>query len=158
MFTVDLIAGQVVNQLLTPQFDNRNFRVEGRALEPRLTFTKGTVFRAQAGYIWNRKKNTLGNEESSANTVNTEVKYNVLSNTALTARFTFSQIEYNASPNSTVAYVMLNGLLPGQNFLWTADLTQRLSSFLELSFQYEGRKAGTSGVVHIGRAQLRALF
>jgi hypothetical protein len=158
MFTVDLIAGQVVNQLLTPQFDNRNFRVEGRAVEPRLTFTKGTVFRAQAGYIWNRKKNTLGSETSSANTVNTEVKYNVLSNTALTAKFTFSQIEYNASPNTTVAYVMLNGLLPGQNFLWTADLTQRLSSFLELSFQYEGRKAGTSGVVHIGRAQLRALF
>jgi hypothetical protein len=158
MFTVDLIASEVVNQLLTPQFGNRNYRVEGQSLEPRLTFTKGTVFRVQAGYVWDRKKNTFGTEVSSASTLNTEAKYNVLSNTALTARFTFSQIGYNASPNTTVAYVMLNGLLPGQNFLWTADLTQRLSSFLELSFQYEGRKAGTSGVVHIGRAQLRALF
>jgi hypothetical protein len=53
---------------------------------------------------------------------------------------------------------MLDGLLPGQNYLWNVDLTQRLSSFLELNFQYEGRKAGTSGVVHIGRAQIRALF
>ncbi len=158
MFTVDMIARLLVNQLLTPEFNNRNFTVEGQSLEPRLTYTRGTVFRAQVGYLFDQKDNTAGTEKSSANTVNAEFKYNVLSNTSLTARFTFSQITYNASPNTTVSYVMLDGLLPGENYLWNVDLTQRLSSFLELNFQYEGRKAGTSGVVHIGRAQIRALF
>jgi hypothetical protein len=54
--------------------------------------------------------------------------------------------------------MMLDGLLPGKNFLWTLDLTRRLSSFIELSVQYEGRKSGQSGMVHVGRAQVRALF
>jgi hypothetical protein len=157
-FTIDMIARKLINELLTPEFINRNFRVEGNSLEPRFTYTKGTVLRAQAGYSFDKKKNTSGPEKSSTNSLNTEVKYNVLSNTSLTGRFTYSQIDYNASPNTSVSYIMLDGLLPGKNFLWTLDLTQRLTSFLELSFQYEGRKAGTSGVVHIGRAQIRALF
>jgi hypothetical protein len=157
-FTLDLIARKLVNELLTPEFNNRNFRVEGKSLEPRFTYTKGTIFRIQTGYILDQKKNTSGTEKSTANSINTEAKYNVLSNTSLTARFTYSQIDYNASPNTTVSYIMLEGLLPGKNFLWTLDLTQRLTSFLELNFQYEGRKSGTSGIVNIGRAQIRALF
>jgi hypothetical protein len=90
--------------------------------------------------------------------MNAEVKYNVVSNTALTTKFTYNQISYNAAGNTTVAYIMLDGLLPGKNYLWTIDLTKRLTSFLELNMQYEGRKAGSSGMVHIGRAQIRALF
>jgi len=157
-FTIDMIARKLVNELLTPEFNNRNFRVEGNSFEPRFTYTKGTVFRAQAGYNLDKKVNTAGTEKSFANSINSEVKYNVLSNTSLTGRFTFSQIDYNASPNTSVAYVMLEGLLPGKNFLWTLDLTKRLSSFLEINFQYEGRKSGASGIVQIGRAQIRALF
>jgi hypothetical protein len=86
------------------------------------------------------------------------VKYNVVSNTSLTARFTYNQISYNGQTNTTVAYIMLDGLVPGKNYLWTIDLTKRLTNFLELGIQYEGRKAGSSGIVNIGRAQVRALF
>jgi hypothetical protein len=158
MFTVDMILRRLVNKLLTPQFNNRNYSVEGNSVEPRLTYTRGTVFRAQAGYLFDRKVNTAATEKSSSNSINAEIKYSVLSNTSLSTRFTYSQITYNASPNTSVAYIMLNGLLPGKNYLWTVDLTQRLTTFLELNFQYEGRKAGNSGMVHIGRAQVRALF
>ena len=127
-------------------------------MEPRFTFTKGTIFRAQVSYKLDDKKNTEGNEKSTANSFSSEIKYNVLSNTSLSGKFTYSQIQYNSAPNTSVSYIMLDGLLPGKNFLWTIDLTKRLTSFLELSFQYEGRKAGTSGTVHVGRAQLRALL
>jgi len=61
-------------------------------------------------------------------------------------------------PSSTVGYVMLEGLQPGKNFLWTIDLTKRLGSFMEISIQYEGRKSGLSGMVNLGRAQVRALL
>ncbi len=157
LYTFDVIVKKTLNQLITPKFNNRNYKIDGVSLEPRLTFTKGTNFRAQVGYKFDDRKNT-GGEKSTNNSLNTEMKYNVVSNTSLTTKFTYSQIKFNAQPNSTVSYIMLDGLLPGKNFLWNADLTKRLTNFLELSFQYEGRKAGTSGVVHIGRAQLRALF
>jgi hypothetical protein len=118
----------------------------------------GTVFRIQGGYVFTDKRNTEGVEHSVSNAIQTEAKYNVLSNTALSTRFTFNRIKYNSSPNTSVSYLMLDGLLPGKNYIWTIDLTQRLSSFLELNMQYEGRKSGSSGMVHVGRAQVRALF
>ena len=145
-------------QLQTPGFSNRNYSVRAKSVEPRLTFTRGTVFRASAGYVWTAKENLTGPERSTSHALNTEWKYNVLSNTALTTRLTFNGIEYNSAPNTAVSYMMLDGLLPGGNFLWTVDLTRRLSSFFELSMQYEGRKSGESGMVHVGRAQIRALF
>lgn len=145
-------------RLQTPGFLNRNYHVRVKSVEPRMTYTKGTVFRASAGYLLAGKRNLSGAEESLSHSVNTEFKYNVLSNTALTTRLTYTGIEYNSAPNTAVSYMMLDGLLPGDNFLWTVDLTRRLSSFIELSVQYEGRRSGGSGMVHVGRAQIRALF
>jgi hypothetical protein len=156
-YTFDITARRIINELITPQFNNRNFLIEGNSVEPRFTYTLKTVFRAQLSYKWDKKVNT-GGEISQIRSIITDAKCNVLSNTSLNARFTYSQIKYNGAPNTTVSYIMMDGLLPGQNYLWTVDMTQRLSSFLELSFQYEGRKAGTSGIVHVGRAQIRALF
>ena len=56
------------------------------------------------------------------------------------------------------AYIMLDGLLPGQNYLWTIDYTKRLLNNIELSFQYDGRKPGDGRTIHTGRASLRAFF
>jgi hypothetical protein len=83
--------------------------------------------------------------------------------TSIQSKFTYNQVAYkikdaNASTNSSVSYVILEGLMPGRNYLWNVDLTKKLGSSLELSLQYEGRKAGESRVVHTGRAALRALL
>ena len=53
---------------------------------------------------------------------------------------------------------MLDGLLPGKNYLWSLGFTKRLLNNLELSFQYDGRKPGNSRTVHMGTASLTALF
>jgi hypothetical protein len=146
--------------LYTPQFANRNYELSVYSFEPFLTFIRGTSFRIAGSYKYEQKKNLplYGNEKSVSNSVNLESKYNLLQSASITARFTFNNIDYNSSPNTTVGYIMLDGLLPGKNYLWSLGFTKRLLNNLELNFNYDGRKAGTSRTVHIGRAAITALF
>lgn len=160
---LELIGKKTLNTLITPNFDNRNYNIEGAAIEPRISFTRGTDFRVLVGYRFDDKNNTDSTQKATIHSLNSEIKYNVVSSTSITTRFTYSQIKYNdpanaGNINTSVSYIMLDALLPGKNFLWTVDLTRRLTSYLELSFQYEGRKAAASNTVHIGRASLRAIF
>lgn len=142
-----------------PKFENRNYQIEGWQSEPRLTFLKGTNFRWISSYRFQRKDNQEGaNEDYQSHTIQMETKYNVLQNSSLQARASFQQIQFNGPTNTTVSYIMLDGLVPGKNILWGIDLTRRLGNSLELNLQYEGRKPGTTRTIHIGRASLRALL
>jgi hypothetical protein len=53
---------------------------------------------------------------------------------------------------------MLDALLPGKNYLWMIDLTKRFINNLELNFQYEGRKPGSTRTIHTGRVSLNVLL
>lgn len=148
------------NALYTPQFANRNYQLSIYSAEPLLTYIRGTSFRLAAGYRYDNKKNkeVYGGEKSVSHSINIESKYNILQSGSLTGKFTFNNIDYNAVANSTVSYIMLDGLLPGKNFLWSLGFSKRLVNNLELNFLYDGRKAGTSKPVHIGRVGITALF
>lgn len=160
---LELAGKKNENQLLTPNFDNRNYNIESYGLEPRLSYIQGTNFRTVVGYKYDQKFNTDSVQKAWIHSLTGEVKYNVLSSSSITGRFTFSHIRYDDPgssniANTSVSYIMLDALLPGKNFLWSLDFSKRLTSYLELNFQYEGRRAGHSKTVHIGRASLRALF
>ncbi|MBD0332468.1 MAG: hypothetical protein ICV66_07415, partial [Chitinophagaceae bacterium] len=153
-FNFDIVSKRGVNALYTPSFGNRNYELKISTIEPRLTFIRGTTFRLQSSYRFNDKKNNAiyGGEKSLSNAVNIETKYNVLQNSSVNAKFTYDNIHYNHPTNTTVSYIMLDGLLPGSNYLWSVDFTKRLLNNVELNFQYEGRKPGETRTIHIGRA------
>jgi len=148
------------NALYTPQFNNRNYELSIYRTEPSIVFIQGTSFRLVAGYKFEGKQNKAdyGGEKSSSHSLNLESKYNILQSSALTARFTLNNISYDAPSNTTVSYIMLDGLLPGTNYLWSAGFTRRLLNNLELTLQYDGRKPGSARTVHVGRASITALF
>ncbi|HLF44818.1 MAG TPA: hypothetical protein VI548_00225 [Chitinophagaceae bacterium] len=158
--TLDLNSKKGLNGLYTPGFANRNYELDVFTMEPKIVFIQGTKFRLVSGYKLDNKKNqpVYGGEKSVSNSINIETKYNVLQNSSVTGRFTYNNIDYKFPVNTTVSYIMLDGLLPGSNFLWSIDLTKRLMNNLELNFVYEGRKPGEARTVHIGRASVRALF
>jgi hypothetical protein len=122
-----------------------------------VSYTKGTTFRAQVSYNYQEKRNE-GPERAKIKSLQMESKYNIVANTSLSGRFTMSDISFNGISSSTLGYIMMEGLQPNKNFVWQLDFTKRLNSFIEMSFQYEGRKAGSSGIVNLGRAQLRAIL
>lgn len=159
-FTFDVNNRKGFTALYTPSFGNRNYELNVYSTEPRISFVNRTVFRIQTSYRMENKNNSpvYGGEKATSNSLNVESKYNVLQNSSIRASFTYNNIQYKGLTNTTVSYIVLDGLLPGSNYLWNLDFTKRLFGNLELNFQYNGRKPGISRTVHTGRASLRALF
>jgi hypothetical protein len=162
-FTFNVVSKKGLSALYTPSFGNRNYELDIVSLEPQLVFINRTIFRLQGSYKIDRKNNDplYGGEQSLSNALQVETKYNILQSSSVIAKFTYNHIDYetaNASKNTTVSYIMLDGLLPGSNYLWSLDFTKRILGNVELNMQYEGRKPGEAKPVHVGRAAIRALF
>lgn len=166
--TFDINTRKEINSLSTAnaQFENKNYKISGYLAEPRFTFIRGTTFRFITSYSHDNKENDTafnGGQKAVSNALNFETKYNILRSASVTAKFTLNSIDFKTphpsnGANSTVGYIMLNGLLPGKNYLWNLSFTKTLLNNLELRFEYEGRKPGDSRTVHRGTASLNALF
>jgi hypothetical protein len=159
-YTLQFEQRLLKNSLTTPSFANRNYNIKGYSATPQLIYTSGTRYRVQTFYQFQRKKNApvYGGEKAIFNSFNIDAKYNAVSSTSITAGFQFSNINFTGVANTTVSYIMLEGLLPGQNLLWNLNLTKRLINNLEVSIEYEGRKPAATRVINTGRASIRALL
>ncbi|HUZ58760.1 MAG TPA: hypothetical protein VMU83_08260 [Hanamia sp.] len=147
------------SQLANPTFANRNYLIDEVSAEPLVSYIHKSNFRVSLGYTYDTRKNVLDDSSSAFNNeLTASVKYSILSNGTINGSFSFNNINFTGDPNSTVGYQLLNGLLPGKNYLWDLELTKRLAGNIELDIQYEGRKPGTNPVVNTGRVSLKAIF
>ncbi len=141
-------------------FDTKDYQLSFFTLEPQLTFLPSKNFRTILRYQYGWNENTLIDKGESAlqHDLNLEATYNRSATSSLRMSLSYVNIHFNGQANSPVGFAILNGLSPGRNFLWNLSLDRQLARNIQLRISYEGRKTGTAGVVHTGRAQVAATF
>lgn len=141
-------------------FESKRYRIEAFEVEPRLTFQPSGSFRATASWRYKDAENKLGaNGESARNTeLKLELTYNQSATTSIRSAISLVKINFNGEANSPVGFAFLNGLQNGRNYLWNLGLDRQIGKNIRMGISYEGRKTGNARVVHVGRAQVGAVF
>ena len=150
------------NKIFASQFlETRNYIIDNQMIEPNVTlFLFKNQLRILTSYKYDIRKNAIlyGGEKSTSNNINIDLRYNIISSGNMNLKTTYSSISYNATSNSTIGYIMLDGLQKGSNWLWQISFEKRISKNIEMSLQYEGRKPASTTIIHTGRASVRAIF
>lgn len=141
-------------------FSTRNYVIAYFETEPKLSFQPNTAFRLSAVYKHSDKRNVIegGFQHALLDDYAMELKFNKLSKGSFNMRTDFIVITYNDNVNTPLAFEMLNALKPGQNITWNLGYQQNITSNMQISITYDGRKSPGNKVIHIGGAQVRAFF
>jgi hypothetical protein len=141
-------------------FDSRNFELDIYKAGEKLSYQPGTSYRISLLYNITEKTNSTGDsgERSLTQQGGVEFRYSTVKRGLLTAAFNLVHIEFNQPENTPLAYEMLEGLKAGVNYTWNLSIQKNVSSALQLSFNYEGRKSEGIKTIHTGGVQARAFF
>jgi hypothetical protein len=149
------------NETLSELAANRNFRIQFYELDNQLKYFINQKLRFGLTYRFTDNQNVQADTDPArSDSHELKVDGTFSQSTKMSIRFdaSFVQVNFDGNPNSPVGFAILNGLQKGQNFLWNLSLDRQLSDNLRLNIGYEGRKTGNSRVIHVGRAQVAAIF
>lgn len=148
-----------INESINENFVSRNYELDQIRVEPKLSYIFNENARFDVFYQYTTKDNTVGDMEGLLqNNFGLSFTYNNVQKIALTGEVNYYKNEYDGNPNTPVAYQILEGLQPGNNFTWSLLAQKKLTKFLDLNLNYFGRKTETSKTIHTGTIQLKAYF
>jgi hypothetical protein len=139
-------------------FARRNYQVMHRLVEPSVILQPATGLRISLLYGYQVQENTVGIENAQSHRVTFENRFSFPSRGSLQLRYQIWEIDFPYDPNTPLAFEMLQGLRNGTNHVWNVNWQQNLNAWVQLSFQYNGRKPTGVRTIHTGSVQLRALF
>lgn len=156
---INLKSSLETNESLSQNFVSRNYDIDEVRFQPKLSYLFNENARFDLFYQYTTKDNTIGNMETlKQSNYGVSFTYNNVQKIALTGEINLFQNEFEGNPNTPVSYQMLEGLQPGKNFTWSVLVQKKLTKFLDLNFNYFGRKTETSKTIHTGTIQLKAYF
>lgn len=147
------------NNLTTQNFATRNYIIDKKELNPKLTFLYDKDHRLSMFYHFKEKKNSINNlEELNQHKIGLDYFFLSKKKNQVVANFNMFLNDFSGNSNSPVGYQMLEGLQVGKNYTWSLLFNQKLNSILNLSVNYLGRKSPTASTIHTGTVQLKAIF
>jgi hypothetical protein len=140
--------------------DGRSYHIDNWSAEPSLTWLYRSALRVTTSYKHEERDNSpqYGGEHAKIESANIELRLSKTSTGVVQLRGTYSNIYYNGLATAPVTFTMLDALQKGDNFLWGMSWERKVTKGIEISLEYEGRKAGTANVIHTGRMSLRAIL
>ncbi|WP_040280505.1 hypothetical protein [Psychroserpens damuponensis] len=148
-----------INESLSENFSSRNYNLDEIRFQPKLSYLFSENARFDVFYQYTSKDNTIGSmEQLLQNNYGLSFTFNKANKMALTGEVNFFKNEFTGNANTPVSYQILEGLQPGNNFTWSLLAQRKLTKFLDLNFNYFGRKTETSKTIHTGTVQLKAYF
>ncbi len=152
------IYGVKSNQSLF--FSTRNYKIESYDIETKISYQPSTAFRTSLLFKHNKKQNITIDafQKAELNDIGIEFKYNKIEKGSLNGKADFISISYNDYENTPVAYEMLNALKPGYNYTWELSYQRNITTNVQISITYNGRKSPNNKIINVGGAQVRAFF
>ena len=139
-------------------FSQNDYALEQVSDKVELSFQISNNLRIITHYQYKIKENIMAFQKAELNELGVEFKYNVANKSNIQINIDYFKFDYNDVANTSIAFEMLEGLLPGNNGKWSALFQTQLSKYLQLNLSYLGRVAEEGNVIHNGQAQLRAFF
>ncbi len=140
-------------------FSSRNFLLDNYEVNPKLSYIYNNNSRFEFAYNFKNKENQLNELESlQLHKLGASFIYARNRKFSINSSINLIQNNFEGSLNSPVAYQMLEGLQPGINYIWNLTFQKKITSYLDINFNYLGRKSETTKTIHTGTIQLRASF
>ncbi|MGM0634688.1 MAG: hypothetical protein ACQESK_01385 [Bacteroidota bacterium] len=159
MWLVTLQNQLTTSESISENFENRNYLLEGYSFNPKISYLFSGNTRFDAFVEYKTQTNQIGGEEQleqqrlgASFTLNKGQEYSI------NGEFNFIKNDFIGSASTPVAYQMMEGLQPDNNFTWTLFVQKKITKFLDLNVSYFGRKSENTQAIHTGNVQLRAYF
>ena len=147
------------NAALSENYNAKNFEILTYQLEPKISYLFDKNASLDLFYELKNKKNNIADLETlHQSRFGTSFNYANEKQFIINGEFSFYQNKFTGNEFSPVAFQMLEGLQGGQNLAWRLLIQKKLTTFLDININYEGRKNESSSSIHIGNIQLRAFF
>ena len=160
-FTFNTTAQKGLKGYESALSDGRTYSIHNANAEPGITWMYRGVLRLTGTVHYEDRHNeeAYGNEHATIARVALDARYSRPVTGAISIRGSYSEIAYDGlTTTSSVAYSMLDALLPGANYQWYANWERRIGKGIEVSLEYEGRKSGENKAVHTGKLTIRAIL
>lgn len=140
-------------------FSTKNYSIAYGKAEASLVYQPSIDIEITSRLTATDKVNSLSTENSTELKYSAEANLKLLQKGTALLRLSYIDISYNAEDlNTSIAYEMLGGLKPGDNFTWELQYQQNVTENMQLNISYFGRKSASSRALHTGNVQLRAFF
>ena len=152
-----------VNELFPSAYSPRQRDLSSSELRTEFSYRPYPEWEVSFGTSMSAVTNHYGGADASATTNEQfiHLTYSLLSLGQLRSELQREEVNISSGQSNSAqsySFEFTNGKVLGKTFLWRCAFDYRVSQFVQITVDYNGRSEGGGSAVHTGRAEARAFF